>query len=175
MPRWPFSPDAISNLPQTVQPYIPRNIQFLNPEPPIPPTPPDYDTVIDLYKTPVMDSTNTEHPGMIGHFGDLLNINPDDNGLRLELAVAQVMDSRAASPPLTTSGSDAKLSDVFTVGPLPSGVTASGNQKNLLMLDATGGGIYATTDANEDGAEVDLQYDPVGQKVGAGTAFLQSP
>ena len=94
--------------------------------------------------------------------------------------MAQVADNRTDDGPLnkalTTTGTDARFTDLFTVGPPPAGVDVSAtNQTTLMMIDATGAGIYATTDDMPDGAEVDLKYDSTGEKIGIATAFLQAP
>ncbi len=95
----------------------------------------------------------------------------------MELAVAQVVDNRNGDGPLSkalsTNGTDAKFTDIFTVGPIPNGVDA-GNQTMLLMIDATGAGVYGITDDVQDGAEIDFKYDSTGQKIGIATAFLQA-
>jgi len=97
------------------------------------------------------------------------------------LGVAQVVDNREDSGPLgkalKTTGTDAKVADVFTVGNMPSTVVSDSGQTQLLMFDASGAGIYAVTSepGNQDGSEVDFKFDATGQKVGIATAFLQAP
>ena len=166
--------------PSGTRPYLTRGINFLNEEQWIDEPLPAEPIEIDLWQTRITDISNAQaFPGIGGSLGDFFSINPK-GGLRLELAVAQVADNRTDDGPLnkalTTTGTDARFTDLFTVGPPPAGVDVSAtNQTTLMMIDATGAGIYATTDDMPDGAEVDLKYDSTGQKIGIATAFLQAP
>jgi hypothetical protein len=174
-----FPPDSIAVNPSGTKPYLTRGIGFLNEEQWIDEPLATEPLTIDLYQTRITDISNAQqYPGIGGLLGDFFSINPK-GGLRLELAVAQVVDNREDSGPLgkalTTTGTDARLTDLLTLGPPPDGVDVSEtNQTMLLMLDATGAGVYATTDDMEAGAEVDFKFDATGQKVGIATAFLQA-
>ena len=168
-----YRPNSITTNPTTTRPYINTGISFLNEEQPINGAVFDTDSgTIDLYKTTIVDSkTSKEYPKKIGHLGDFFNINKE-GGLRLELAVAQLVDNSEGEMQVGTSGKDARLSDVLTVKPTPGDVNAQGRSE-IVMLDATGAGIYATTDETPEGAEIDFKYDQDEDKVGIATAFLQ--
>ena len=160
-----FPSDSITSIPTNVRPYLNTGIAFLTEEEPIVFDAPDQTAVIDLYKTVIIDSSTIKaSPTQVGYLGDFFNINPE-GGLRLELAAAQVVDGRGKVK--ATTGKDAPLSDIFTVGKIKG--------DNAVLLDASGDGIYAVTNDVADGAVVDLKYDSDGKKVGIATAFLQNP
>ena len=182
-----FPSDSISVNPASTRPYFTRGIAFANQEQWVEEPIPEEEIVIDLYNTRITDASNAKiYPSIGGALGDFFSISPGGGqgssttgGLRLELAVAQVVDNRTEDGPLrktlSTSGTDARLTDIFTVGPVPSGVDVSAtNQTQLMMIDASGAGVYAITDDVTDGAEIDFKYDSTGQKVGIATAFLQA-
>jgi len=76
------------------------------------------------------------------------------------------MDSTPADS--TTTWSDA-LNQVFVLTDGPDGGTT-------LMIDGRSDqGTLILTDDATTGARFDFKYDTTGQKLGAGTAFLQSP
>jgi hypothetical protein len=163
----------IANPDSGTKPYgvIPQ--VYTIPEPPPIPEPPDEtETVIDLYSTRI---TNWTMPHLSGRLGDFFSITPN-GGLRLELAVAQIVDNRTSNGPLgtalATTGRDATLSDLITVQPTPSGVT---NQSTMIaVLDATSPGIYGITDDSQGAVEIDFKYDDNGEKIGIATAFLNT-
>ncbi len=172
-----FPSDSISVNPAGTRPFFTRSIAFANQEQWVDEPLPEEDIVIDLYNTRITDASSiNDFPALGGALGDFFSINPN-GGLRLELAVAQVVDNRNGDGPLnkalSTSGTDAKFTDIFTVGPIPNGVDA-GEQTMLLMIDATGAGIYGITDDVKNGTEIDFKYDSTGQKIGIATAFLQA-
>ena len=179
-----FPEDSINVNPSGVRPYLTRGIGFLNEEDWIDDPLPTEPLTIDLWQTRITDESNAKtFPGIGGLLGDFFSINPK-GGLRLELATAQVVDNRDDQGPLgkslTTSGTDARIADIFAVGPLPSGVEATDSkQSKMLLIDASDPGVWALTDdpANiqpSQAAEVDFKFDSTGVKVGIATAFLQA-
>ncbi len=166
-----FPSDSISVVPTGVRPGMNTGIAFLTEEEPIDFELPIDETVIDLHKTKIIDSINIKsNKNQVGHFGDFFSINKE-GGLRLELAVAQAVYNGGEGG-YTTSGRDGRLADVLTVRPLPEGIDGT-HQDKMVMIDATGDGVFAVTDDVDNGAQLDLQYDENGDVVGAGTAFYQ--
>jgi hypothetical protein len=124
--------------------------------------------VLDLDKTQIVSSVAGDH--RTAYLADVFNIPPasdnDPGGLRIDLARARVMDSTPADQ--TTTWSDA-LNQVFVLTDGPDGGTT-------LMIDGRSDqGTLILTDDATTGARFDFKYDTTGQKLGAGTAFLQSP
>jgi len=124
--------------------------------------------VIDLDKTQIVSSVAGDN--RMGYLADVFNIAPPSDNepgvLKLDLARARVMDSTPADS--TTTWSDG-LSEVFVLTDGPDGGTT-------LMIDGRSDvGTLILTDDATTGARFDFKYDTTGQKLGAGTAFLQSP
>ena len=158
-----FPPNSITTNPSSTRPYINKGITFLGNEDPITFADSVPALTLDLHNTVIIDGKSTrENPTKIGYLGDFFAINKD-GGLRMDLAVAQVVDNSGGSNGIGTTGTDAKVSGVLAV--------SSGKK---LMLNGMKDGILAATDDIKDGATLDLKYDKTGKKVGIATAFLQN-
>jgi hypothetical protein len=105
------------------------------------------ETVIDLSTTKVMDSKSAD-PTQVGYLRNVFQVVAD-HGVVVDI------EARVVSPESDDPGA---LDDVLAV-----------KQGQLMLQPDT----QVITDGAEDGAPFDFKYDPVGGKVGAGTAFLQ--
>ena len=105
------------------------------------------ETVIDLSTTKVMDSKSAD-PTQVGYLRNVFQV-VQDHGVVVDI------QARVVSPESDDPGA---LDDVLAV-----------KQGQLMLQPDT----QVITDGAEDGAPFDFKYDPVGGKVGAGTAFLQ--
>jgi hypothetical protein len=149
--------------------------------------------VIDLSTTTVMDSK--AGVAKYGYFGDVFRLTaPGDNShgaLALDVN-AQVVDSSAGDLPAASPQTALKQVLVVNDGQLAIDLTAFVTnvtdsthgalsdvfivQNDLLMVDGqSSSGVKIITDDAPDGALFDFKLDTNTGKLGAGTAFLQSP
>jgi hypothetical protein len=149
--------------------------------------------VIDLSTTTVMDSK--AGVAKYGYFGDVFRLTaPGDNShgaLALDVN-CQVVDSSAGDLPAASPQTALKQVLVVNDGQLAIDLTAFVTnvtdsthgalsdvfivQNDLLMVDGqSSSGVKIITDDAPDGAIFDFKLDTNTGKLGAGTAFLQSP
>ena len=138
-------------------------------------TPDPTELVIDLAKTKFTDSSSpNQQPPQFGYLRSMLALG-NNQDVQIDISRCKVQDSTQGGSSGGSSGSGSGSSG-------SGGSTGSGPGmlsdlmkvvSGTLMVDGTKAKVV--TADKTDGAVFDFKYDTNGQKVGAGTAFLQSP
>ena len=135
-------------------------------------TPDPTEVVIDLAKTKFTDSSNQQQ-GQFGYLRSMLALG-NNQDVQIDISRCKVQDSTQGGSSGGSSGSGSGSGSGGSTGSGPGMLSdlmkvVSGT----LMVDGTKAKVV--TADKTDGAVFDFKYDTNGQKVGAGTAFLQSP
>ncbi len=130
---------------------------------------------VDMGKTVFYDSTSPT-PQAGGLLKTLLAVG-NTGDIEIDVSKAKCQDSSQATAITTENGGPAQgypLNTVLTISSAGSGSGGSGGSGGTAQLALKGTVPIVTTDAPQ-GAVFDFKFDTVGKKLGAGTAFLQSP